>query len=468
MKEPTRAGVQSYRSGQALASAARMPRSAMPPARTAPRLPTVPAHILQRFRADELNSVRNIGLFLGLIFIFLRFGFVHEVLMQWVGINTRVLLISTVMVLPVLIGSGGLGRALEHKATLTWVFLTVWCLVGVPFSFWPSGSLQMVLGYLQTSLLTMFVLAGLSITLEETYRYYFAIAAAGLVNVVTGRLFSEGGDEARFQLDFGSIGNSNDFAAHLLFVFPFLLFVFLGAKSKVVKAVTLLGILAALYIGATTGSRGAMLSLAALVVFVLIRAPGRVRAMLVVLVPVSLVVLMLVLPRSLLDRYATTFGGDGAVTEATESGESRKDAFKRGIALTLKNPVIGVGTNGFSDAEGQSSGKWMASHNAYVQVSSETGIPGFLLLLSGIVFTYRLLSSTSRMYRGQPGWKKLHLATFCAQMSLVSFSIAIFFLSMGYTMYLPALAALAVALHRGVRRDLALAADQQTRSPAKA
>ncbi|MBX9601786.1 MAG: O-antigen ligase family protein [Bryobacteraceae bacterium] len=468
MKEPTRSGVQSYRSGPALAPTARLPRTATLPVRAAAPLPGVPAHVLQRFRSDELNSVRNIGLFLGLIFIFLRFGFVHEVLMQWVGINTRVLLIFTVLVVPAVIASGGLGRALQHKPTIVWVLLTIWCLAGVPFSYWPTGSLQMVLGFLQTSLLTMVVLGGFAITLEETYRYYFAIACAALVNILTGKLFAKGEDGERFQLDFGSIGNSNDFAAHLLFVFPFLLFVFLGAKSKVLKGVTLFGIVAAIYIGATTGSRGAMLSLLGLLLFVLIRAPGRIRAMLITLVPITFVVLVLVLPQSLLDRYASTFGSDGAVTEATESGESRKDAFKRGIALTLRNPIFGVGTNGFGEVEGHNSGKWMASHNAYVQVSSETGIPGFLLMIAGIVFTYRLLSSTSRMYQGQPGWKKLHLATFCAQMSLVSFSIAIFFLSMGYTMYLPALAALAVALHRGVRRDLALAADQQTRSPAKA
>jgi O-antigen ligase len=94
-------------------------------------------------------------------------------------------------------------------------------------------------------------------------------------------------------------------------------------------------------------------------------------------------------------------------------------------------------------------GAWHDTHNTFTQVSSEAGIPAFLLYLAALISTYRLLSRVYRRSRNQPSSpesRKAAVAYFCVLLSFVAFSAASFFLSLAYRFYLPAITSVAIAL----------------------
>jgi hypothetical protein len=71
----------------------------------------------------------------------------------------------------------------------------------------------------------------------------------------------------------GTIGNSNDLAAHLVLCLPFLAFITMDPKrSFFIKFPVLLGIAYGIWVIVGTASRGALVALLAALVFILWRA----------------------------------------------------------------------------------------------------------------------------------------------------------------------------------------------------
>ena len=165
---------------------------------------------------------------------------------------------------------------------------------------------------------------------------------------------------------------------------------------------------------------------------------------------VGLVVMLAFLPASLRSRLAasarivssgTNVGpSDEGQIAGDNSAVSRQTLLETGIALTLENPVFGVGPGNFGPTVveiGKSQGfDWVPlnTHNAYTQISSETGIPGFLLYLVLIVLSVisvvSLLRQTSAS--GATPDAQLHLFASGMLVSLTGLLTCIFFLSEGY------------------------------------
>jgi O-antigen ligase len=122
-----------------------------------------------------------------------------------------------------------------------------------------------------------------------------------------------------------------------------------------------------------------------------------------------------------------------------------EQAFK----ISLQHPLLGVGMGNFMYAandEFEKAGQrpaWRGAHNSYLQVSSELGLPAFLIYCALLVHPGRASYRLAR--RGpleqQPlGWCVLAMTT--------CFAIASFFLNMPYSLFVPTLAALATAIDR--------------------
>ncbi len=349
--------------------------------------------------------------------------------------------------------SGAIQRTLRSPIALWWLAFAIWLVLATPFSSWRSGSLGLVLGYYKAQVPVMFVIGGLISTWREFRAMMITLALAAAVNVFSGRFFevanSSGG---RLQLEFGSIANSNDFVAHLFFVLPFLAYIVLeGKKSWLIKGTAVFLAFSGLYFAARSASRGGLIAFASVCAFVMLRGRLNQRILFSAAALLLVVIGVATLPSAVLVRYATLFGGSAnSDQEAVDSQRARTYLLKSSIGYTLEHPIFGVGPGEFSDVEGGEAhargqrGAWQVTHNAYTQASSEAGIPALFFVLAGIISTFLGLN---RIYReAKDARRDITAAAYCLQISLIGFSVAIIFLALVYTMYLPALAGLTVAL----------------------
>jgi O-antigen ligase len=359
--------------------------------------------------------------------------------------------------------TGGLWRVLRSRLSYAWLGLVIWMFLCSPLSFWPGGSVSLVLSYVKGQLPMLLIVGGLVMTWRECRLVLLSLALACLVNVLSGKLFVVNPDsDSRLSLELGTIGNANDFTAHLFFVLPMVIFVLLISDRGWIRRILCLGVLGyGLYYCAATGSRGGLVAFAAVCVFILLRAPGRVRIGALTAAAAMFVLMLVVLPQSLLHRYATLFTNDSDDIEAVTSTEARTHLLRSSLQFTLRHPIMGVGPGEFSDYEAavaKSEGKkgaWQVTHNAYTQVSSEAGVPALLCYLAAIVMAFRTFGRVYRVARYRPELRSMAMACFCCQLSMVGFCTATVFLSLAYTMYLPTMSGLAMVFSRSLDRELA-------------
>ena len=396
------------------------------------------------------------------IAVLVRFAYLHEILVVLAGAKLYLLYVFGLPALVSVLLSGGIRRVLQSRPAVYWMLFTVWIAVAIPFSVWKGGSMNLLIGYLKVGPPVLFLIAGsLTNWRQSNVMMWMLVLAAGM-GLLTARLFQVdiGG---RFSLEFGSIQNANDFAAHLLLLLPFLLWVALSSRSPILRMLSLAGMGFGFYIILRTASRGAVVALAVDFAFFLWRATQPQRIVALLLIPVVIAILVLVVPHNALVRIQsfsseTSSGSSNVAKEAAGSASTREYVVGKGIEYTLHHPIFGVGPGEFTDFEGSHNqtvgthGYYLAAHNSFLQVSSECGIPGLLLFTAAIVATFRMLNATNREAR-RKGFLDISNATFCVMLALIGFTIAAAFLSLAYSFYFPALAGLAGGMSVAAKQE---------------
>lgn len=412
---------------------------------------------------EQIQSV--IGCALAFAAVFVRFGYLHETLVVLARTKLYLLYVFAAPALLAALLGGGLGRTLRGRPGLYWLGFAAWIGACIPFSVWRSGSFHLWLDYMKVGPVVLLTIAGLTVTWRQCRAMMWAFALACGMSIANGLLFGkqlQGGE--RTALTFGSIGNSNDFAAHLLMLAPFLLWIALSRRLFLVRLAALAGIAIALGLIVKTASRGAMVALAIDLLVFFWRGTARQRIALCLLAPVALSALLVIVPRDTWQRLSSLSTreagvGDAIAAEAVASASLRQHLWLKGLQYAVEHPIFGVGPGLFADYEGSSEktvgthGYYMAPHNSYTQVASECGFPGLLLFVAGIVSSWRLLNRTYRTARGRPECEDIRTVAFCVMLSTIGFSIAAIFLSLAYTFYLPALVGLSIAIERAARQE---------------
>ncbi len=409
--------------------------------------------------AAQVNSpVRRLALYCALVFIFVRFSFLHEIIGVTTGVRSFLPPLFAVPAIFGMVFSGGLGRAFRYRTCLYWIVFIGWLILATLFSTWPGGSFQTMSSYLQTQLPILFIIAGLVITWSEFKWVMYSIVLAGVVNELTARYMSNdvGG---RLNLEIVTIGNANDFAAQLLLILP--IFWFVSATPYIPRLIRFSMfplIVFGLFLALRTGSRGAVIGMAVTYVFLTIRSKGVLRLVLAISGPVTAALLFAMLPSILVERYSTLYTTTPQSEEAAESAQGRTYLLRRSVDLTLHNPLLGIGPGEFSNAEGAEGRKRgerrmsMETHNSYTQISSEAGVPALIFLVAGIISAYRHGSKVRREARAR-GNPSIERAAFAVMLSFVLFCSCAFFLSLSYRFYFPVLTGLALALSTVARYE---------------
>lgn len=414
---------------------------------------------------DVFNPTRRFTFYLILIYMFLRVSDIHELLSAKLGFNSYLLLLIGLPAVLGVILSGAIRRTLQLRASRYWLALFGWMVLAIPFSVWMGGSFNLVVTYGRSELFVLFMIAGVPILWSECRLVLYTLAFGSCVCVAIGKLFmiSEYGED-RMSLAFGSFSNSNDFAAHLLFALPFVLFVVLSPRSsRIFRVIGVLVLIYGLFLILDTASRGALVALGMVALYVFWRGTAPVRVTMLVGLPVLAFLAVTVLPGSVLRRLQTfstsTVKTDMASIDAAESARVRQYEFDTSVRYTREHPLFGVGPGEFATYEGQGEktigqhGTWLQTHNLFTQISSECGIPALLFFLAAVGSTFLLILRVQKQAR-QHGLREISMAAFCLGAAMVGFLAADTFLNLAYRFYFPALTGLAILLYSSAQAQI--------------
>jgi O-antigen ligase len=420
--------------------------------------PAPPAGFAAQQDAQQTSTVKTLSFYFGLAFIFVVFGVVPELMYYVTGINTYLIYFVAPAAIVGAVINGGLRRTFQSRTAWYWVAFFVWLVIGIPFSYWKGGSYGAIYDYSRVCMPILFVVGGLASNWKEIRAVFYTIGMAGLVNLLSARIFAKE-ENGRLNMDAsGTIGNSNDLAAHLIIVLPFILFISMDKKRNPflrLAMIPLLGYGVSVILG--TASRGGLIALAAVFVFMILRATPKQRVLALAAAVVLAAVSFAVLPSAALSRLGSLFGGQHE--EAEESGESRSYLFWTSMDYTLQHPVFGVGLGQFANFEGKTRvaegklGNWHATHCSWTQVSSECGIPALLFFVLGIGSALLTVHRIWRKARAQ-GLTDISNACFCYLIAMIGFLIAITFLANAYRFYFPAMVGLAISMNFVASRQM--------------
>lgn len=196
-----------------------------------------------------------------------------------------------------------------------------------------------------------------------------------------------------------------------------------------------------------TGSRGAILALAVGAVPLAFRAgPSGVLVTAVIVGGVSVAAPAFVVER-LQETWDGLGGGGGYYDTGNEISGGRLMIWRSTLEIVAENPILGVGLGRLPMVMRDKIGRVKAGHNLYLEVMSEMGIPGFLLLAWILAASFVVARRLSK----QPGFAGiLGVAYLFAMLSLVVsnlFGQRFFHFSMaGSWAFLTALACRAIQL----------------------
>ena len=404
------------------------------------------------------SQFRKLALFFGIAAIFVRFSVLPEVIAYLTGFNTYLLYVTAAPALVACALSGGFRSTFRANATYWWVGCVGWMFLAVPFSSWPGDSTHLLINYARTNLGLLFIAGGLVVNWSEIRPIFYAIAGAAVVNLITAQLFMSDRFGRASLTASGSIGNSNDLAAHLILVLPFLLFIVLDSRlSAFIRISLLLGIVYGINVILRTASRGGLIALIVGFAFLLLRARPAQRIVALAGGALLTVAFTAVLPSATLARLGNLFGEEHE--EAKQSGESRSYLFRTSLNYTMQHPLLGVGPGQFGDYEGNQRvaqgmiGNWHETHCTFTQISSECGIPALILFLGGLGSAVGLVFRAHRRARRQ-GNLEIQNACFCYLLAMTCYITAATFLSHAYSFYWPVMIGIGISLSFAANRKL--------------
>jgi O-antigen ligase len=334
-----------------------------------------------------------------------------------------------------------------------------------------GGSLQYIIEKYSKVLIFFFVMVAAMRNVRDLAVLVWAfVCSVGIVIVLSLTVLElRPTHDGLGRLDGGAMMfDANDIGMILLMCLPLTLMLLYNSRKlgRWVATFVLCGIPVVI---ALTGSRGALLGLAATLpmIFVVLR---RISIFTRALVGAGLLVTLAVAaPPGYWQQMSTILNPSQDYNTSDEYG--RIGIAKRGWGYMLRYPIAGVGIANFARAEGTISPiaqqramaglsvQWIAPHNTYVQVGAELGIPGLVLWLTllwgGSVGTWRLRSQIPRRWEWESADRRfLREATLFLPISFVAFAITSFFLTHAFTPPIYIFIAYHAAIVLFVRREL--------------
>jgi hypothetical protein len=438
------------------------PRAAFPSPVRAPAPGLVTAQRL------DGSTLQRFSFALLICFLFMMFSRIFDVQLYWLhlpGISYRLVAVFLFM-------SGTFLIALRDSIGKCVLGFTACFLAAIPFSVWRTGSFHTLTEQWLVGCVVFIATAALIFDFRQYVRCVRTVAIAILVltficitlgSVQSGRLF----------LERGRFANPNEMAQALLIGMPFWWAIYSNSRSLLPKLFGAGALAAMTYVIGKTGSRGAMISILVILIFMFLRASVVGKMKLLFGAGMLLLVAVMLLPGALLARYQTFFSADQMekseapdadaemLGSAITSSSNRMQMLVRSIELTARHPLFGVGPGMFPVAENEMAaaegkrGAWLGTHNSFTQVSSECGIPALVFYCAILFLSLKKSYSLYRRTKDHPEWKEIGTQALALNYSLIAFLVTGVFVHSAYTALLPVLSGLTVSLVRAAEPLLA-------------
>ncbi|HEY2292469.1 MAG TPA: putative O-glycosylation ligase, exosortase A system-associated [Thermoanaerobaculia bacterium] len=339
--------------------------------------------------------------------------------------------------------------------TVLLLLLAGWISVTVVTAVLPDVSIDMY-GYYWKAIAISVVTTGLVLdrrrfrvlVLLIVFSIGFLGAKRGLIGLVSGgaRYYDGPG---------GFMSDNNSFAMVLNMILPLLAAVILTEKQRYLKIAA--WVVAALCVATIlfTFSRGGLLTLAAIAPLLIWRSRHRVAVALAVLLGLA------AFHAWTSDRFTQDYVERAQTIsdyQEDRSAVGRLNAWQTSWAVFLDYPVFGVGPNNLEvvyRAYSPEPDRFRVSHNAFLQILCECGLPALLLFLAVIGSGLWSLRRTQRA-AARDSWVEVYARML--QISLLAYLIGSMFLSTAYSELLYQIIAMSVCLEVIARAEAGEAA----------
>lgn len=322
--------------------------------------------------------------------------------------------------------------------------------LSTPFALWKRPAFDALQGLAFAVLLLMafLMIAPQPREYERMRRRMYIIVAIFGVLVSRQGLVEEG-----TRLSTAGSLDPNDLAAVMAAMIP-LAFASLLRGRQVERLLGAVAGSAMLYVIAQTGSRGGVVALTVGLLVMLAAMDARRTVLGLAAMLVGALAMWRLGPQTFRDRVASLTSLESDYNMTTDDG--RLAIWGRGLGYLKDHPILGVGPNNMSQAEGRRfeelgiKAVWRAAHNAYLQAFVELGIFG------GMVFLYMIglaLRRSAAVWKHGVEWGIRPATTSRPEVlaSLLTFCTAAVFLSHAYSYMLFALLGFAALAFRTFR-----------------
>ena len=205
-----------------------------------------------------------------------------------------------------------------------------------------------------------------------------------------------------------SFNNYNDLAAYTILSLAMSAFLLAGRYDRWIRISAFLAVISLSLMVILTQSRGAFIGLSVAFLFMIVRS--RSRSKLIRFGLLASLGIVLFAPGAVWERFSRMkyLFNTETIGEADTSAEQRYVLLQIGTTIARDNLVKGVGLGAYSEAHGvyaEERPEWKNgrgnrdTHNMYLNLVAETGIPGALLFVSMLVSTLVKATKTERVLR---------------------------------------------------------------------
>lgn len=339
--------------------------------------------------------------------------------------------------------------------TIFCIALTVVILLSGIRNGWFTGGLTSASDFMLSAVLPIIVFSGLTTTVARTRLLMMIAIIAAVVMVhhgISQKMSPDGIGWTGSELSWmdrityvGFFNDPNDLGMFFVMTLPFIAYFFF--QGRALTKLVCLGITAYILYGVyLTNSRGALVSLVAMVGVFSYLNWGKARTIISAVLMSPILVFIFIKFRSI------------DVNE--ESAAGRVDSWYEGMQLFFWRPVLGIGQGNFLEFH------HITAHNSYVLTLAELGIVGYVLWMAFILLTLYMVYPQRRInnitlpvvpdkfssYREQVAFleyfnkvKNQKWLSDCMFYSMVGFACTVFFLSRTYALIGYVFAGIAIA-----------------------
>src|SRR5712691_6027168 len=370
-------------------------------------------------------------------------------------------------------GLAYLGAVLMGRARLRWsrelilvLLLTAWFTLGIPFAFWRTGSLTVLTDVWFKTVVSFFLLTQTLTTVGRVRKLLWAIICSELL-ATSASIVLQGNEALRIGDRLAGVSQGmfgwNFLGVAFSVTLPYVAALYVSRRSLPRTSLLMAVVGSTMWMLVLTASRGGFLNVVFSIIltwwFVL---RGSARGRIVgVIIAVCLVVALAKAPDVFWFRLQTIWGDAHAsanqdAESAAESTEGRKTVIRRAIIYTVRYPIFGVGIGCFPIINGtelHDANAWYGTHNTFMQIAAEAGIPALVLFLLLMLTMFRHARNVANKFVDDPLNAELHLLARSTLVSVAAFAFGGLFVHIAYEYFLYYLAGISAGLWTIVREE---------------